>query len=145
MNQPTQDILKNNTYAVLSTTCADGAPWGTPVHFAFDEQNIYWISADQALHSQNIMQQPKVFLTIYDSRQAGADERAALYIATTAKTLEGEAAKIAHDTVYAGRFTTSRGVGDGAHIYAAPIGVLNEQKSKNNLLYYHASSAGESA
>ena len=50
---------------------------------------------------------------------------------------EGEEAAAAHD-VYAGRFPTSHFPGgeDHAHIYAAPIGILNEARTKGGLMYY---------
>lgn len=136
MNPYAQTILENNNYAVLSTICEDGTPWGTPVHIAFDEQSIYWISADDAIHSRNIERNSRVFLVVFDSQQDTArGERSALYVATTAWVLEGEEAHVAH-AVYAGRFTTSQGVGEGAHIYGAPIGVLDEGKTKDKMLYF---------
>jgi len=141
MNQDTRTILENNNYAVLSTVDGVGVPWGTPVHIAFDEQNIYWISGDTAVHSQNIENNGKLFLVVFDSQQdTSKGTRAALYIETTARALEGDEALAAHDNVYAKRFTTSHLPTSGAHIYAAPIGMLNEDKTKDQMMYYLATS-----
>lgn len=137
MNQNTRTILENNQFVVLSTADKAGKPWGTPVHFAFDEQNIYWVSGDAAVHSQNIFANDKVFLVIYNSQQDTAKEtRACLYIETTARALEGDEAVAAHDDVYAKRFTTSHLPSGGAHIFAAPLGVVNETKTKEQMMYY---------
>lgn len=138
MNPDTRTILENNNYAVLSTVNSAGVPWGTPVHFAFDDQNIYWISGDTAIHSQNIEDNGKLFVIVFNSQQDTAKgTRAALYVETTARALEGDEATAAHDTVYAKRFTTSHLPESGAHIYAAPIGVINEAKTKDQMMYYH--------
>lgn len=137
MNEVTRTILDNNNFAVLSTVSQAGVPWGTPVHIAFDEQNIYWISADSAVHSQNIANNGKVFLVVFNSAQDTAKEtRAALYVSTIARALEGDEAAAAHDTVYAKRFTTSHLPDGGAHIFAAPIGTLNEAKTRGEMQYY---------
>lgn len=143
MNQTTRTILENNHYAVLSTVGADGTPWGTPVHMAFDEQNIYWISGDAAVHSQNIFDNGKVFLTVFNSQQdTSRDTRSALYITTTARALQGDEAAAAHDNVYAKRFTTSHLPEAGAHIFAAPIGVINQAKTKDQMMYYQPDQSG---
>lgn len=139
MTPETRIILEKNHYVVLSTVCEDGSPWGTPVHFAFDEQNIYWFSADSTVHSQNVMRTGKVFLIIYNSQQnpEALDERGAVYVATTARALEGDEELAARD-IYADRFSTDRKLGEGAHMYAAPIGILNTAKTKGQLIYYGA-------
>ena len=69
----------------------------------------------------------------------------AVYIESKARALEGEAARLAHDNVYAARFTTSHLPEGGAHIFAAPIGVLNELKTKDQMMYYHAAGTNEAA
>ncbi len=145
MNQETRSILENNNFAVLATaSTADVKPWGTPVHFAFDENTIYWISGDLAVHSQNIFDNEKISVTVFDSQQdVSRGTRAAVYIETTARALEGEEARAAHDNVYAARFATSHLPEGGAHIFAAPIGVVNEAKTKDQMMYYHTPGTSE--
>lgn len=137
MNENARTILETNNFAVVSTADTSAKPWSVPVHFAFDEQAVYWISGDAAVHSQNIFANDKVFIVIYNSQQdVSKGTRAALYIETTARALEGNEAAAAHDNVYAKRFTTSRLPEAGAHIFTAPIGVLNEAKTKDQMMYY---------
>lgn len=139
MTPETRTILESNNFAVLATANNEARPWGTPVHFAFDDQNVYWISGDAAVHSQNVFNNEKIFVIVFNSQQdVSKGTRAAVYLETTARALEGEEARIAHDEVYAKRFTTSHLPEGGAHIFAASIGSLNEAKTKDQMMYYKA-------
>ena len=61
-------ILRSIKYATIATASPDGEPWNTPVYAAFDaDLNIYWASDVQGRHSQNIADNPRVLLAIYDS------------------------------------------------------------------------------
>jgi len=64
----TKKIIENIIYITLATVDANGNPWNSPVFAAFDEKyNFYWRSAKDAMHSQNIRTNNKVFIAIYDS------------------------------------------------------------------------------
>ena len=132
-----QNLLEKSIYCVISTINEDGSPWASPVHFAFDESNIYWLSAENAQHSQNIARDNRVFITVFDSRQvfASNDERGALYIESQAKLLEGDRALTARD-VYADRFgdENNRRLSEWG-VYTAPIGIVDSQKTKGSLIY----------
>lgn len=140
MNEIASAILKFNNYCTLSTVTADGAPWGTPVHFAYDERNIYWVSNAETVHSKNIENNEHIFITVFDSRQLAETlgDRGALYVDSYATKLTGDAAIAARD-VYSNRFPddNSRKMSEW-DIYVAPIGVLNESKTKGQLVYYSA-------
>lgn len=140
MNDIASAILKFNSYCTLSTASTDGTPWGSPVHFAYDENKIYWVSHSQAIHSQNLENNNKLFITIFDSRQAAETlgDRGAVYISTKATKLSGDEAIAARD-VYSGRYPddNSRKMAEW-EIYSAPIGKLNEEKSSGQRLYYEA-------
>lgn len=136
MSPETRLILESNNYLVLSTFHKDAGPWGSPLHFAFDNDNIYWVSADDAVHSRNIELLNKVFLVVFNSKQdTSKGERSAVCLQTTARALEGADAIAAH-TVYAQRFTSSRLPGEGKHLFAAPIGILNTHKTNGQMFYY---------
>lgn len=143
MNDIAAAILKFNNYCTLATVSADGTPWGTPVHFAYDENKIYWVSNKNAVHSVNLEHNPKVSITIFDSHQAAETlgDRGAVYIASRATKLSDDAAMAARD-VYSGRWPddNSRKMAEW-EIYSAPIGVLNETKSKGQLLYFSSEEA----
>lgn len=140
MNDATQRILRNNSYATLSTICEDGSPWATPVHFAYDNTQLYWFSTDTTQHSQNVARDHRVFVTIFDSRQmiAEPEDRGALYIQSEARKLEGEELARARE-VFADRFEDedNRRIGDDSiAVYAAAFGTQNMAKSQGQLIYY---------
>ena len=82
-----------------------------------------------------------------EEREAGFRERSAALADQHGieRALEGEDAVTAHDTVYAKRFPTSHLPEDDAHIYVAPIGSLNEAKTKDQMMYYRSVSGHEEA
>ncbi|MEO5950038.1 MAG: pyridoxamine 5'-phosphate oxidase family protein [Candidatus Saccharimonadales bacterium] len=137
MNDIAKSILSTNTLMTLSTVSEDGSPLGTPVHFAYDDKNIYWFSFDASSHSVNIAHEPRIFITIFNSGQniGSLDERAALYIATTAHSVEGDEERYAQD-VFADRVQDDRPLGEGAHFYSAPFGELDEDRSNAQRIYY---------
>lgn len=140
MNDVALRILRNNIYATLSTIAEDGSPWAVPVHFAYDDTQLYWFSAESTTHAQNVAHDARVFVTIFDSRQTVAEpeDRGALYIQSVARKLEGD--ELAHAReVYADRFEDEddRRLGDDSiAVYAASFGTLNQSKTKGQLLYY---------
>lgn len=87
-----EKILKSVIYCNLATVCEDGTPWNTPVFFGFDNRkNIYWWSPLRAVHSQNVIRNHQVFITVFDSR-APEGKGEGVYIKATADVLEAEAA-----------------------------------------------------
>jgi nitroimidazol reductase NimA-like FMN-containing flavoprotein (pyridoxamine 5'-phosphate oxidase superfamily) len=61
-------IIAKNIYLTLATANLKGQPWNSPVYFAFDQHYVlYWKSDKNAQHSQNIRENEKVFIVIYDS------------------------------------------------------------------------------
>jgi nitroimidazol reductase NimA-like FMN-containing flavoprotein (pyridoxamine 5'-phosphate oxidase superfamily) len=63
-----KEIMEKILYITIATTNESGQPWNSPVYSAFDENyNFYWASWRNNQHSENIRQNSKVFLVIYDS------------------------------------------------------------------------------
>lgn len=81
-------ILQKIRYINIATVCADGSSWNTPVSASYDaELNFYWGSSPDNVHSQNIRNDGRVFVTIYDSTvPEGTGE--ALYMRGRAEELE---------------------------------------------------------
>jgi len=70
MDRPAKarEIIEKILYVTIATASKDGQPWNSPVFAAYDEHyNFYWTSWAGTQHSQNISENPKVFLLIYDS------------------------------------------------------------------------------
>lgn len=67
-------ILAEVPYVTLASVCPDGRPWNTPVMGRFDDElNLYWASWPKNQHSQNVAQNPNIFVVIYDSRAPEGD------------------------------------------------------------------------
>jgi len=63
-----QTIIDTNRYLILATADPDGAPWASPVYFAADGlREFYWLSAMDARHTRNLIEQPRVSLVVFDS------------------------------------------------------------------------------
>lgn len=78
-------VLEANSYAVLATADADGVPWGSPVWFAYeDPREIFWVSAPDARHSQNIAVRPLIGMVVFDST-ARPNTGQAVYMTATAE------------------------------------------------------------
>jgi general stress protein 26 len=61
-------ILKHIKYMTLATVCADGSPWNTPVAPTFDKDLTFrWGSNEHSVHSENVRNEKRVFVVIYDS------------------------------------------------------------------------------
>lgn len=99
------EILTHCLYANIAT-CQDDRPWNTPVTAIPDtELNFYWSSWINAVHSENIIANPNVFLTFYDStRERGTNNRRCLYLSCKATVVSEEAeAEKAHGLIYSGQ------------------------------------------
>ena len=66
--QSAKRTLEENIYAAMATADRSGQPWNSPVFVVYDEHlNFYWASAVKSHHSQNIDENPRVFLAIFNS------------------------------------------------------------------------------
>lgn len=96
------EILRTCQYANIAT-CSDDEPWNTPVTAVPDsELNFYWSSWIQAVHSRNILANPNVFFTFYDSTRArGTNNMRCLYLRCEAAAVSDRAeADKAHKLIY---------------------------------------------
>jgi len=66
-----EKILSENIYCCIATTSKAGSPWNTPVFYSYDQKlNLYWASAIDSMHSQNLKENPSAFIVIYNSSAA---------------------------------------------------------------------------
>ncbi|MBL8121773.1 pyridoxamine 5'-phosphate oxidase family protein, partial [Candidatus Saccharibacteria bacterium] len=86
-------ILDTIRYITLATVTPDGKPWSTPVaayHFA-GETTLYWASWQNNQHSQNIRNNGKAFVTVYDSTPDNGVPSAGVYMQANAFEITDEA------------------------------------------------------
>lgn len=80
-------IIDANRYMTLATADAHGRPWAAPLFFASaDHFHFYWVSAPQALHSQNLLACPEVGIVIFTSEVLPGSGQA-VYMTATAREL----------------------------------------------------------
>ena len=84
-NVAAERVLAGTRYVVLATADAAGTPWATPVWFAREQQDVYWVSRPGTQHSMNIAERPDIALVVHDS-QAPVGSASAFY----ARALAGE-------------------------------------------------------
>lgn len=67
-NKRAAEIIKEIKYITIASVSLEGQPWNTPVYSAFDKDlNFYWFSDKNSQHSQNVRNNNKVLLVIYNS------------------------------------------------------------------------------
>ena len=141
MKSEAVNILHKTDYLVLATINSDGSPWTTPLRFAYDSEKIYWVTSEVTIHSQNSALDDRVSITIFDSSQtAEIGTRGALYIQSHAILLVGEEELAARD-IFADRFSDIDKLGSNVRLYAAVIGIFNEEKSAEQRLYFKSETA----
>jgi uncharacterized protein YhbP (UPF0306 family) len=69
-NEKARGIIRNNAYMILATSNKNAAPWASPVFYAYDKKyNFYFLSAIDSRHAENLLENPKVGIAIFDSGQ----------------------------------------------------------------------------
>ena len=139
--QIAREVLSANTYMTLATVNTDGQPWGTPVHFAHDEQYVYWMSEPTAQHSQNLAANDKLFVTVFDAGQSVSElaQRRCVYIQTRGEQVIGDD-ELAAREVFADKFgdEDNRRVSEWQY-YRAKLGKIDETKSDEQRVYFNES------
>lgn len=76
-------LIDRNLHMTLATADAVGTPWVSPVLYVpDDEYDLYWVSDEEARHSENIRINPVVAITIFETQPV-----AAVYIAADAREI----------------------------------------------------------
>ena len=134
MREDLNIIAQNAHVGALATINEDGSPWNTPIHLAFGDDYVCWLSPKNTQHSQNIERDPRVNITVWTKEQV-PDVKGA-YIHTTARQVEG-IEEVAARQVYAARFggTIPEKFVPSA-TYVAPLGDINTTKTRGGRLYF---------
>lgn len=59
------ELFQQEVLGVLATIDADGAPRATPLHVFYGEGFVYWFSKPAAEHSRNVLERPRVSVTLF--------------------------------------------------------------------------------
>ncbi len=64
-------ILLENIYCAVATSSLAGQPWNSPVYYSLDSScHLYWASSIEAVHSRFLAENPRAFISIFDSTAA---------------------------------------------------------------------------
>ena len=78
-NDEAIEILKNNTYGVLSTVSENGYPYGVPISYVFFNNSIYFHGAIKGHKLDNISNNNKVSFCVVGHTQILPDEFSTKY------------------------------------------------------------------
>lgn len=121
MEKKLSDIFNNTKFITVSTVRENGEPWATPIGwFAFDGKNIVFDNRAGTIHADNLARDGRCFVTIVNYDE---EHPCAIYIATHAKKLLGD------DYERAKQAIIDRGLSVDDDVFAAPVGVIDEDKS----------------
>ncbi len=74
-----RELLKNNTYGVLSTIGVDGYPYGVPLNYVFFNDAIYFHCAADGHKSDNIASDNKISFCVVGQTQVLPDKFSTKY------------------------------------------------------------------
>jgi hypothetical protein len=121
---PPLEILKDTRFITVSTICADGSPWATPIGwFAFDGRNIVFDNRQGTIHADNLARDNRCFITVVNHDEPRAR---AIYVTSRANKLAGNEYEHAKELIMA------RGKNVTDDIFAVPIGETISDKSEIN-------------
>lgn len=135
MNDAALAIFDEQVVGSLATLNDDGTPRATPLHVVTDGQAIYWFSPLSAVHSRNIVRDPRVSFCL-----ASPHENAGLrgvYVAGRAGLVDETAREriVASYRARTGGFPSAFA---DWQVYMLPVGTVDEQKSTGNCWYFYS-------
>lgn len=69
-----REILSRVSYVTIATASSAAEPWSTPVLAALDDSfNVYWTSLSDTQHSQNLKENQRAYISVYDPAICGKD------------------------------------------------------------------------
>ena len=137
MSEDVKGILKSTLYCVVATVASDEAPQSVPLRFAYDDSCIYFRSSPNSEHSTNLLINPRVSITIFDTTQS---VKGAVYIHSSAEKLEGTGKEHAM-AVFNERFNNPPDQWVDTAYYKVSIGKIDENKSLDKMFYFQECSA----
>lgn len=135
MNDQARKILDENVLGVLATVNEDGSPWATPLHFAHDGEALYWFSANERVHSINIVRDGRANVALFSPDTSGGLK--GVYVSGRAEVLAEEERSRAHD-LFVSRLGSVPPSFASWNTYRLPIGTLDEQKSTGGCWYFYS-------
>lgn len=133
INEKSKIIFNENYVGAIATVNQDGSPWITPLHMATDDEYVYWFSEETEVHSQNLVRDPRVSLTLY--KPDGGAHKQGVYVNGQAEVV-AEAERPAARELLVERLGFSLSCFDTGAAYRVPLGQVDHEKSSGNCWYF---------
>lgn len=128
-------IVQSVLVGSVATVNEDGSPWSTPLHIAFSDDMVVWLSAESSQHSRNIERDPRVSIAIWSDTEL--ENVKGVYVQSDARRVEGME-EVAARQIYAARFGgTIPEKFVAAATYVAPLGEINTTRTRGGRLYFN--------
>lgn len=91
MDSDVLDILDEIMYATIATADKDGNPWAAPQFIVYnhDAKELYWCASRDSQHAQNILNNGRAFIVVYDS-SVGPGKGKGVYFQTSAQIVNDQ-------------------------------------------------------
>lgn len=132
--QEAENVFSKTMHGALATINKDGSPWVVPLHIFYDEGAVYWLSAEETQHSQNILRDGRVSLTAWAIQQGEAPQ--AVYISGIATQLEASEMEDVKARMTA-KLGATPPIYDTTRAYRLVLGNINSSKSGKNRWYFY--------
>ena len=119
----------------LATVNPDGSPWSSPLHFAFGDEVVVWLSSKDAQHSINIERDDRVSIALW--MDTSVENVKGVYVQTCASLVTG-VREVAARQLYAERYGSIPEKFLDAETYIAPLGDINTTKTRGGRIYFEA-------
>lgn len=135
MTEQARLIFDENILGMIATVNKDGSPWVSPLHMVTDGEYVYWFSKETTTHSENIVRDARVSLSIFSADTSKGPK--GVYVNGRAEVLSGD------DDIRARNVATKRlgslpPVFDVAAAYRLPLGQYDDEKSTGNCWYFYS-------
>ncbi len=139
MNQQIKKILDTVPFGGLATVGENGVPSVVPLHFAANDENIYWFSLASADHSRNLRKNHQASFAVWTDDRL--PDVAGVYLQTWARRLHGSEIAAAKKA-FAKKFGEVPAAFADMTMYGAEIGQIDAAKT-NGRKWYMKSNGGE--
>lgn len=128
-------IVSTVTVGALGTVNEDGSPWNTPIHLAVGEEVVVWLTSRHTQHGRNIERDDRVSIALWSDTEV--EHVKGIYIQSRAEIVTGSR-EVAARQLYAERFGEIPEKFLAGDTYVAPLGELDDEKTRGGRLYFSA-------
>lgn len=100
LRRKVDEVLDRVEHATVATVSADARPWNTPVYFARNQDSLYWVSRRDAQHSENIRENGRAFIVVYDPSRKDTTGAGVYFEAEVAELTHDDAIRSALELIY---------------------------------------------